>query len=493
MRKYFFVMGGVVGFVFLLAFSNSSRPGAPTLSFEVDTLARGLTVPWDIVFLPDGSFLFTERPGRVRLYKNNHLQDKPLLELKDVEVRGKMGLLGACLHPQFASNSFVYLAYNYRMEQNTYLKVMRYRYLKDSLIYESMIIDSIPGSFNHTGCRLVFGPDQKLYITTGDADVPRLAQDTKALNGKILRLNDDGSIPADNPFINNDTARREIWTYGHRNSQGIAFQPGSGILFNSEHGPNHGDEVNLVQKGHNYGWPVIHHREAAEGMETSFMEFSPAIGPAEAIFYKGNAFPQLKNNLLVGCMRGEAILRIQLDGQKLVAHEFLFKNRFGRIRAVAEGPEGYIYISTSQVDPPESNLAAGSSGYDLLLRMRPAGKNLIQTPSSKKKVTSFQSGKVNKVNTNIAQNKVTPSTNNRSATVLYQQLCASCHGQWLQGNKNAGSLRDNVWKYGSGRAGIMKTIRQGVVDKGMPSWEGALKDQQIAQLTDFILTYRRKS
>ena len=165
----------------------------------IDTLAAGLTVPWDICFLPAGDMLFTERPGRVRLYRNYTLQDKPVLTIADIEASGKMGLLGLCLHPAFANNRYVYLASNYKSGNQTFLRIIRYEYRNDEMINPVTIVENIPGVFNHTGCRLKFGPDRKLYITTGDADVPRLAQDLKAYNGKILRLNDDGTIPADNP------------------------------------------------------------------------------------------------------------------------------------------------------------------------------------------------------------------------------------------------------------------------------------------------------
>jgi glucose/arabinose dehydrogenase len=252
--------------------------------------------------------------------------------------------------------------------------VVRYEYRNDELIHPKNIIENIPGVFNHTGCRLKFGPDRKLYITTGDADVPKLAQDLKAYNGKILRLNEDGTIPADNPFIHNDTAKHEVWSYGHRNSQGIAFQPGTGKLYSSEHGPTGGDEINLIVKGNNYGWPVIHHRDRNDAMISPLMEFSPSIGPAEALFYSGKAFAAMKGNLLVGCMRGEAILNVQFNQNKnkILSYGFLLKNKYGRIRAMTEGPDGYLYFSTSQVDPPKSRLQAGEKSFDMILRLRPA-------------------------------------------------------------------------------------------------------------------------
>jgi len=257
-RKISFLALLVIGFIGLTAFllNRNRQPEITAAYFNIDTMAANLVVPWDIVFLPDSNMLFTERPGRVRLMDKSGLKEAPVLTIPDVEVRGKMGLLALCLHPSFSINSFIYLAYNYRENNATFLRIARYTYTNNSLIHPQVIIEKIPGVFNHSGCRLKFGPDKKLYITTGDADVPRLAQDLKALNGKTLRLNDDGAIPADNPFIKSDTARKEIWTYGHRNSQGIAFQPGTDFLYNSEHGPTGGDEINIVTRGNNYGWPI---------------------------------------------------------------------------------------------------------------------------------------------------------------------------------------------------------------------------------------------
>lgn len=369
--------------------SPQAAPQQHRARFAIDTIVSGMVVPWDIVFLPDNStMLFTERPGRVRCVRKGQLIDRPFLTLTNIEVKGKMGLLGMRLHPQFTANHHIYLAYNYREGDRTFLRIVRFTYENDSLINPKTLIEHIPGVFNHTGCRMTFDKNNKLFITTGDADVPIQAQDLKALNGKILRLNDDGSIPADNPFVHNDTARHEIWTYGHRNPQGLVFQPGTGYLYSSEHGPTGGDEINLINAGNNYGWPVSHHRENKDGMMPPLLEFTPSIGPAEALFYSGKAFPDMKGNLLVGCMRGEAILRISFSNNRIAKYDFLFKKQFGRIRAVAEGPDGYIYFSTTQIDPPESNLTQGERGYDLILRMRPADISTPDEDSAHPQVTA---------------------------------------------------------------------------------------------------------
>ena len=471
-----------------------SGQGSPPSRFIIDTVATNLYVPWDIVFLPDSSMLFTERPGRVRLYRKNKLLERPVLLIGDVEVKGKMGLLGMRLHPRYALNHLVYLAYNYRVQDQTFLRIVQYTMEQDSLTHPRTIIESIPGVFNHTGCRMVFGKDDKLFITTGDADVPILAQDLKALNGKILRLNDDGSIPADNPFIKNDTARHEIWTYGHRNPQGLSFQPSTGYLYDSEHGPTGGDEINLISRGNNYGWPLIHHRDTKDGMMSPVMEFTPSIGPAEALFYSGKAFPEMKGNLLVACMRGEAILRVRWNNNQVSTYDFLFKKQFGRIRALAEGPDGTLYFSTSQLDPPEGNTVPGDHGYDLLLRIRPsassAGASLKTGNAVDPQVTSVPGQEA--LNRGATTRTGNSHRTDRDAPHLYAQLCAGCHGADLNGKENIPSLTDAQWLFVGSKTAIQKSISQGIIAKGMPAWEGVLTPAEIGRMADYILQQGKK-
>lgn len=453
---------------------EAPSPARTADAYVVDTLATGLTVPWDIVFLPDKTMLFTERSGKVGLLRNNRLSAKPVLVVGDADVRGKMGLLGMCLHPQFNKNGFLYLSYNYQQNSEVLLKIVRYRFASDTLLDPVVILDNIKASRNHTGCRLKFGPDGKLYITTGDADRPILAQDLRSLNGKILRVSDDGSIPADNPFVGNDTARKEIWTYGHRNPQGIDFEPRSGRLFNSEHGPTGGDEINLIDKNHNYGWPLVHHKDVREGMTPPLLEYTPSIGPSEIVFYTATAFPGLKGKLLVACLRGEKIMQLQVDGTKIVSEENLFQNTFGRIRALAVGPDGYLYFSTSQNDPPEGK---PGPGYDMILRLRPSSVKSVarNIPIVRKEGTAKE------------------VTGKKTPVLLYQQLCASCHGKNLEGTKTGQSLRDGLWNYGGKRSQVVRNISEGIIEKGMPAWLGALTQKQIEGLADFILAKSKGS
>jgi glucose/arabinose dehydrogenase len=205
--------------------------------------------------------------------------------------------------------------------------------------------------------RARFGPDGKLYVTTGDSTDWELAQRLDSLAGKTLRLNDDGSIPQDNPFIGTPGARTGMWSYGHRNAQGLAWQPGSGLMFQTEHGPSSfegkgsgGDEVNIVERGQNLGWPTIHHKERRDGMISPLLEYSPACAPASAMFYNGSQFPAFRGNFFFGCLRSKTIVRVTLNGRHVVTQENMLDGVYGRIREMAEGPDGYIYFATSNRD-----------------------------------------------------------------------------------------------------------------------------------------------
>jgi glucose/arabinose dehydrogenase len=248
------------------------------------------------------------------------------------------------------------------------VRVVRYREARNRLTERTIIFEDIPAASNHAGCRIQFGPDGKLYATTGDADRPELSQRLNSLAGKTLRLNEDGSVPKDNPFTGQAGALPEIWSYGHRNAQGLDWQPGTSRMFQSEHGLNGGNEINMVERGKNYGWPAAHHQVSRPGMESPLLEYTPSIAPASGMFYRGSAFPRFRGNLLVGCLRGECILRVQLVGRRVVAQERLLERKYGRIREVAEGLDGTIYFSTSQHDPPEGT---PRPGYDQILRLVP--------------------------------------------------------------------------------------------------------------------------
>lgn len=362
-------MQGVLFFavsVFALACSNSAPAGGyentifetqdKKTKFRVETVATGLEVPWAFAWLPNKDLIFTERKGRVRIIESGKLRAEPIFTVPDVEPSGESGLMDISLHPDFAKNTLAYLAYSYNNDGKR-VKVVRYKLANNTFTEPKIIIDNIPGAPNHAGMRARFGPDGKLYITTGDSTDWTLAQKLDSLAGKTLRLNDDGTVPPDNPFVGQKDARPEIWAYGNRNPQGLAWQPGTGMMFQTEHGPSFfegkgsgGDEVNIVEKGKNLGWPEIHHTEKREGMVAPLLEYSPACAPGSGMFYNGSIFPAFKDNFFFGCLRSARIVRVSLDGSKVVSQENLFDGTFGRIREMEEGPDGYIYFSTSNRD-----------------------------------------------------------------------------------------------------------------------------------------------
>ncbi len=461
-------------FIAALACAQTNNPapadGKLTTPYRVEIVASNLQAPWSIVFTPDERLFFSERPGWVRIIQHGHINPEPALLLTTVSPSVKMGLLGLALHPGFATNHFVFLAYNYDLGGERYrMRIVRYREKAGQFKDPQVLLENIPAYRNHTGGRLLFGPDGRLYITTGDANDPPRAQQLDSLAGKILRLNPDGSAPQDNPFAKRPDAHPAIWSYGHRNPQGLAFQPGTGDLYAPEHGPDHGDEVNRVEKGANYGWPTIHHRASGSGMREPLLEFTPAIGPAAAVFYQGKAFPELNGSLLVGCLRGESILSVSFTGAQPGRIERLLSKEYGRIREMTEGPDGYIYFTTSQNDPPEGT---PRPGYDYILRLVPESAPPTRAPlAAEWKGPQTVDPVLNPGSTNALQ--------------LIATFCAPCHGPGLRGGMQKGLLEGN-WQFAEDDESLRRVIQRGLAEKGMPAFEGALNGEQIASLIRYL-------
>ncbi len=331
--------------------SITTRDG---IRLRIETWVAGLEVPWSIAFTSRERALVTERPGRVRVVENGVLRSAPLATLEDVEATGETGLMGLALAPDYAASRLVYLSYAYGGRFQTRVRVIQLRDDGSRLVRTRTIVDALPASQYHAGCRLRFGPDGKLYITTGDATDRTLAQKMDSLAGKTLRVNPNGSIPADNPFPGSS-----IFSLGHRNAQGLDWQPATGLQFQTEHGPSGfdgpggGDEVNIVEAGKNYGWPVIHHRAGGRGMVSPLLEFTPAIAPAGASFVHGGALPGLAGDFVLAALRGERLVRVRFapgDPRRVAFSEDLLAGAYGRLREVMRGPDGALYVSTSNRD-----------------------------------------------------------------------------------------------------------------------------------------------
>jgi glucose/arabinose dehydrogenase len=311
--------------------------------FRVEVLATNLRIPWSLVFAPDGRLFVTERPGRVRIMNLAARTSELALTLDDVRAEGEGGLLGLALDPEFAQNQFVYLYYTANLSGGVN-RVVRYREVSNRLGERAVLLDNIPASAIHDGGRLRFGPDGLLYITAGDAANTSLAQDLGSLAGKILRLNRDGTTPRDNPFGS------PVYSYGHRNPQGLDWHPVTRELWASEHGPTGDDEINVIDRAANYGWPTIQGAQTFAGMRTPIAFYAPAIAPSGASFYRGQRFPTFVNNFFVATLRGEHILRLRVDARRVVAQERLLNDRYGRIRDVVVGPDELLYFCTSNND-----------------------------------------------------------------------------------------------------------------------------------------------
>ena len=332
--------------------------------FLVEPVITNLEIPWAVAFAPDGRLFVTERPGRVRIIDVATRSSALALTLDDVYREGEAGLLGLTLDPQFAQTRLVYLYYSARLPNGAVNRVVRYREAGSHLGERAVLLDGIPAAQIHDGGRIKFGPDGLLYITAGDAANSNLPQDLGSLAGKILRINPDGTTPRDNPFSS------PLYSYGHRNPQGLDWHPVSGDLWAVEHGNVGNDELNAIDVGANYGWPRIEGTQSMTGMRSPIGIYNPALAPSGIAFYRGDRFPRFNNNLFVAALRGTELLRVILDGtsRRVASAEFLLEARFGRLRDVISGPDGYLYLSTNNRDGRGSPAPAD----DRILRIVPA-------------------------------------------------------------------------------------------------------------------------
>lgn len=332
--------------------------------FRVNVVTRGLDHPWGMVFLPDNGILVTERPGRLRIIRNEKLLPTPIAGLPKIMEKGQGGLLGIALHPKFKENRWLYLSFAGKGQGGYGTEVIRGKLEGMQLNNVETIFRALPKSRGgrHFGSRLVFGRDGTLYISLGDRGERSSAQKLDDHRGSLIRVHDDGSVPTDNPFAGNVGIKPEILTYGNRNIQGMTLHPSTGGIWTHEHGPQGGDELNIMKPGANYGWPVITfgvnyvigtkigEGTHKEGMLQPIHKWVPSIAPSGMTFYTGSQFPNWKSDLFVGSLKFGLLVRLSVDGSRIVGEERMLDGRFGRIRDVIQGPDDLLYLLTDESD-----------------------------------------------------------------------------------------------------------------------------------------------
>jgi aldose sugar dehydrogenase len=342
---------------------RSPTPAPTTAAVGVQTVADGLEHPWGLAFLPEARMLVTERPGRLRIVERDGRLSGPLAGVPKVQARGQGGLLDVAVDPSFAENRLVYLSYAEPGEGGAGTAVARARLAEGRLEDLKVIYRQQPkvGGASHFGSRLVFGRDGTLFVTQGDRNESERAQDLSVGIGKIVRINPDGSVPRDNPFVGRTGARPEIWSYGHRNVQSAALHPETGQLWTVEHGARGGDELNHPEPGKNYGWPVISYGvhysggkigegTAKPGMEQPIYYWDPVIAPSGMTFYTGDALADWKGSLLIGSLVPGLLVRLTLADGRVTREERHLGELRERIRDVRQGPDGLLYLLTDSRD-----------------------------------------------------------------------------------------------------------------------------------------------
>jgi glucose/arabinose dehydrogenase len=338
-------------------------------AFKVDTISTDLNSIWGMAFLPDGRILLNEKEGVIRIVQDGKLLEERVENVPEVFYQGQGGLLDIQLHPQYEENGWIYLSYSKAVGNGAITALTRARLDGNKLVdvEEIFLTEPVVRSSHHFGSRIAFDNDGYLYITVGERGTKENAQDLSNHYGKVHRLHDDGRIPEDNPFAGDANAKGSIWTYGNRNMQGLYYDKDTGILWEHEHGPKGGDELNIIEKGKNYGWPVITYGvdydnsiisdiTEKEGMEQPVHYWVPSIAVCGLTMVKGDMFPGWEGNLLVGALAQKHVARLKLDGTKVVEEERLLQD-VARVRSVAQSPDGYIYV--------------GTEGPGMLLRLSP--------------------------------------------------------------------------------------------------------------------------
>ena len=371
----------VVTTTFLIATTSRGEPtsfGSSAGKLEVQTVASGLSYPWALAFLPEGRILVTERPGRMRIVTQQGQLSPAVKGVPEVMATGQGGLLDVITDKGFAQNNTIYFCYSERTGNGGRTAVARAKLVDSAAprLDEVKVIfrqDGPLSTGNHYGCRISQAGDSNLFVTLGEHFSSRdEAQNLANHLGKIIRVTPDGAAPPDNPFVGRDGAKPEIWSYGHRNPQSLAINPANNELWEIEHGPRGGDEVNIIGKGKNYGWPVIgygidysgakiHESSSKPGMEQPIKYWVPSIAPSGMAFYTGDLFPRWRGSLFTGALAGQFLVRLQLNGNAVTSEERILQNLNERIRDVRQGPDGALWLLTD-------------SSAGRLLRITPAGK-----------------------------------------------------------------------------------------------------------------------
>ncbi|MEN8169900.1 MAG: PQQ-dependent sugar dehydrogenase [Pseudomonadota bacterium] len=351
-----------ITFVLLIQLFTGPLLAEEKSDFRVTTIAEGLEHPWAMAFLPNNRILISERPGNLRLIENGKLRPQTITGLPPVSAQGQGGLLDIALHPEYKKNGWIYLSFSAAGKGGLGTEVIRGRLKGMRLIDVERIfrVERKSRGGRHFGSRLLFDQEGYLYITLGERGERPRAQELNDHAGSVVRLHDDGRIPQDNPFVGIKGAKSEIYSYGHRNPQGMTLHPRTGEVWTHEHGPQGGDEINIIQAGNNYGWPVITYgvnygwgTKIGEGTHKAGMEqplyyWDPSIAPSGMALYSGDKIPQWRGNLFVGALKFQLLVRLELDGNRIVKEHRLLKGELGRIRDVRNGPDGYLYLLTDE-------------------------------------------------------------------------------------------------------------------------------------------------